>query len=97
MTKFLKINSYFAKMPGAQQYDSLKSHIEMLPPFFDDLERSLVKNVYTMRIMDLNVSHGSHYINTTNYPDYEQEIQESIENVRKNLEIEKEDVVFWCF
>ncbi|WP_240594914.1 accessory Sec system protein Asp2, partial [Mammaliicoccus vitulinus] len=59
------------------------------------LERSLVKNVYTMRIMDLNVSHGSHYINTVNYPDYEQEIQESIENVRNYLDIDKKNVVFY--
>ncbi|MBV5104388.1 XcbB/CpsF family capsular polysaccharide biosynthesis protein [Mammaliicoccus sciuri] len=90
-----KLIVIFAKMPGAQQYDSPKIPHRMLPPFFDELERSLVKNVYTMRIMDTNVSHGSHYINTTNYPDYEQEIQESIENVRKNLDIEKENVVFY--
>ncbi|WP_239745290.1 accessory Sec system protein Asp2 [Mammaliicoccus sp. F-M27] len=90
-----KLIVIFAKMPGANQYDSPKIPHRMLPPFFDDLERSLVKNVYTMRIMDLNVSHGSHYINTVNYPDYEQEIQESIENVRNYLDIDKKNVVFY--
>lgn len=90
-----KLIVIFAKMPGANQYDSPKIPHRMLPPFFEDLERSLVKNVYTMRIMDLNVSHGSHYINTVNFRNYEQEIQESIENVRNSLGINKNNVVFY--
>ncbi|MGW8028567.1 accessory Sec system protein Asp2 [Staphylococcus xylosus] len=90
-----KLIVIFAKMPAAKPYDSAKIPHRMLPPFFGDLERSLLKNVYIMRIMDLNVSHGSHYINTTNYPEYEEEIRESIENVINDLKIEKDDVTFY--
>ncbi|MDW4213105.1 accessory Sec system protein Asp2 [Staphylococcus saprophyticus] len=82
-------------MPGADQYDSAKIPHRMIPPFFEDIERSLGKNVYTMRIMDLNVSHGSHYINTINYPEYEEDIQNAIKNVIKELNIKKENVVFY--
>ncbi|MEX5913733.1 accessory Sec system protein Asp2 [Staphylococcus ureilyticus] len=59
------------------------------------MERSLVKNVYTMRIMDLNVSHGSHYISTSNFPDYEKNIQLSILNLIEKLNIKKENVVLY--
>ncbi|MBU7218822.1 accessory Sec system protein Asp2 [Staphylococcus gallinarum] len=90
-----KLIVVFAKMPGAKLYDSAKIPHRMLPSFFEDLERSLLKNVYTMRIMDLNVSHGSHYINTINYQSYENEIQEAIEHVRKDLNIEKENAIFY--
>ncbi|MFD0961848.1 accessory Sec system protein Asp2 [Paenibacillus chungangensis] len=59
------------------------------------MERSLVKNVYTMRIMDLNCSHGSHYINTINYKNYEKDIQNAITKVISKLEIDKENVVLY--
>ncbi|WP_325881017.1 accessory Sec system protein Asp2 [Mammaliicoccus sciuri] len=67
----------------------------MFPKFFDGIERSLVKNVYTLRIMDLNVSHGSHYLSTTNYPEYEEEIQSTILKVMEELNIDKEHVVLY--
>lgn len=90
-----KLVVIFAKMPGAEQYDSAKIPHRMLPPFFEDIERSLVKNVYIMRIMDTNVSHGSHYINTVNYPDYEYEIAGAIEHAATELGIEKNNIVFY--
>src|SRR5699024_7343848 len=90
-----KLLVIFAKMPGAEQYDSAKIPHRMLPPFFEDIERSLSKNVYIMRIMDLNVSHGSHYINTINYPSYENDLQDAIKSVTEELEIDKKNVVFY--
>lgn len=90
-----KLLVIFAKMPGAEQYDSAKIPHRMIPPFFEDIERSLAKNVYIMRIMDLNVSHGSHYINTVNYPDYELDLKDAIKDVRDKLNIKKSNVVFY--
>ncbi|MFV5938111.1 accessory Sec system protein Asp2 [Mammaliicoccus sciuri] len=90
-----KLLVIFAKMPGAEQYDSAKIPHRMIPPFFEDIERSLAKNVYTMRIMDLNVSHGSHYINTVNYSNYENEIQEAIIHVQEKLGIEQKNVILY--
>lgn len=90
-----KLLVIFAKMPGAEKYDSAKIPHRMLPPFFEDIGRSLAKNVYIMRLMDLNVSHGSHYINTINYPNYEEDLQEAICKVIKDLDIKKENVVFY--
>ncbi|MDK9866990.1 MULTISPECIES: accessory Sec system protein Asp2 [Staphylococcus] len=90
-----KLIVIFAKMPGAKLYDSAKLPHRMLPSFFEDLDRSLLKNVHTMRIMDTNVSHGSHYINTLNYPSYEKELKGAIEKVVKELGVQKENVVFY--
>ncbi|MEJ7218456.1 accessory Sec system protein Asp2 [Staphylococcus gallinarum] len=90
-----KLIVIFTKMPAAKPYDSAKIPYRMLPPFFDNLERTLLKNVYTMRIMDLNVSHGSHYINTKYYPEYENEIKGAIESVQNNLGIDSENIVLY--
>lgn len=90
-----KLLVIFTCMPDAKRYDSSLIPNRMFPKFFDGIERSLVKNVYTLRIMDLNVSHGSHYISTTNYPEYEQEIQSTILKVMEELNIDKEHVVLY--
>lgn len=92
-----KLIVIFSCMPPANVYDSSLMPNRMFPIFFKDIERNLVKNVYTMRVMDLNCSHGSHYVNTINYPTYEQEIQEAIINVKDELGIEKENIVLYGF
>lgn len=85
----------FSKMPGTEIYDDARFPYRMLPPYFPDLPRSLVKNNYIMRVMDLNVSHGSHYINTINFPDYEDQLENAIKNVQDELKIDKKNVVFF--
>lgn len=85
----------FPCMPSDDKYDSYLMPDRMFPKFFDGIEKSLVKNVHTMRIFDLNCSHGSHYINTVNYKDYEKGIQNAILKVISDLEIHKEDVVLY--
>lgn len=92
-----KLIVIFSCMPPANVYDSSLMPNRMFPIFFKGIERNLVKNVYTMRVMDLNCSHGSHYVNTVNYPTYEQEIQEAIINVKDKLGIEKENIVLYGF
>lgn len=90
-----KLLVIFSKMPGSKLYDSSKLPHRMLPTFFEGIERNLVKNVYIMRIMDLNVSHGSHYVNTTNFPDYEEKIQKAIKNIKDKLSISRKNIVFY--
>lgn len=85
----------FSIMPGSKIYDDARFPYRMLPPYFPDLPRSLVKNNYIMRVMDLNVSHGSHYINTINFPDYEDQLENAIKNVQDELKIDKKNVVFF--
>ncbi|SOC27789.1 conserved hypothetical protein [Brochothrix thermosphacta] len=62
---------------------------------FPEVARSLVKNVWIMRIMDFNLSFGSYYVNTVNYPTMEDDVQQSIVDVINKLSIEKEDVVLY--
>ncbi|WP_436868392.1 accessory Sec system protein Asp2 [Staphylococcus equorum] len=90
-----KLLVIFTCMPNIKEYDSSLMPKRMFPKFFDGIERSLVKNVYTMRIMDLNVSHGSHYISTSNYPEYEEDIQEAIVNAKNQLGIKDENIVLY--
>ncbi|RIP33417.1 hypothetical protein BUZ14_09900 [Staphylococcus gallinarum] len=90
-----KLLVIFTCMPNAKEYDSSLIPKRMFPKFFDGIEKSLVKNVYTMRIMDINVSHGSHYINTTNYPEYESDIKGAIESVQSQLDITNENIVLY--
>src|SRR5699024_11051368 len=90
-----KLLVIFSKMTCSNLYDSPKLPHRMLPAFFEGIERNLVKNVYIMRIMDLNVSHGSHYVNTINFPDYEEKIQKAINNIKDKLSISRKNVVFY--
>ncbi|PTI41616.1 accessory Sec system protein Asp2 [Staphylococcus casei] len=90
-----KLLVLFTCMPNANDYDSALIPKRMFPKFFDGIERHLVKNVYVMRIMDLNASHGSHYINTVNYRFFEANISKAIENVRRELNVESENVVLY--
>ena len=45
--------------------------------------------------MDLNCSHGSHYIDTINNSEMENQIKHSIEEVRNQLLLDKKDVVLY--
>lgn len=90
-----KLLVIFTCMPSQKDYDSYLIPKRMFTKFFDGIERNLVKNVYTMRIMDLNVSHGSHYINTINYNTFEDEIQNAILNVKKELNIDDDNIIFY--
>lgn len=62
---------------------------------FLPLQNVVLKNTIVMRIMDLNLSHGSHYINTDNYPHFEDDVQGAIKAVIERYDINKEDVVLY--
>lgn len=90
-----KLLVIFTCMPAADVYDNYLMTDRMFPKFFNGIERSLVKNVHTMRIMDLNCSHGSHYINSTNNHDLETDISNAIHRVKDELGIEEDDIVLY--
>ncbi|MEK4298279.1 accessory Sec system protein Asp2 [Oceanobacillus sp. FSL W8-0428] len=85
----------FTCMPANDNYDNHSLSERIFPKFFDGIERNLVKNVYIMRITDLNLSHGSHYQNTDNYPTMERDIIDSIKNVQNELDITDEKTVLY--
>ena len=62
---------------------------------YPTLQNVVLKNTIVMRIMDLNLSHGSHYINTDNYPHFEDDVQGAIRAVIERYDINKEDVVLY--
>ncbi|PTK88439.1 XcbB/CpsF family capsular polysaccharide biosynthesis protein [Staphylococcus gallinarum] len=90
-----KLLVLFTCMPNAQNYDSSLIPKRMFPKFFDGIERNLMKNINTMRIMDLNASHGSHYINTVNNDTFEDDIVSAIRQVQKELDISDENTVLY--
>lgn len=90
-----KLLVIFPCMPAAEHYNANLIPERMFPKFFNGIERSLIKNVYTMRIMDLNLSHGSHFINSINNPTMEQDICDAIVEVKEKLGLQDKDIVLY--
>ncbi|EUJ33709.1 hypothetical protein MFLO_00655 [Listeria floridensis FSL S10-1187] len=85
----------FSPMPPIEKYSSANLGERCFVPSFPSIQKHLLKDTMVMRIMDLNLSHGSHYINSTTYPTMESDIQGAIQNVIANHEIHKDDVVLY--
>lgn len=85
----------FSHMNGGGGYDSSLAIQRLFVQYFADVHRSLVKNVYILRLADINLSHGSYFVSTDNYPEYESEIQELIANIRSRYNIGQDDVVLY--
>lgn len=82
----------FTCMPNLEKYDNSLMTDRMFHPFFSKISVNLIKNTYIMRIMDLNCSH---YIDTINNSEMENQIKHSIEEVRNQLLLDKKDVVLY--
>ncbi|VGM96332.1 accessory Sec system protein Asp2 [uncultured Avibacterium sp.] len=85
----------FSHMNGGSGYDSTNVMDRMFVQYFSDIQRSLVKNVFVLRIADMNLSHGSYFVNTDNYPDYEEQIQNLIKEVMIKNNIDHDNVVLY--
>jgi len=85
----------FSHMNGGSGYDSNNAMDRQFVQFFTDVQRSLVKNVYVLRLADTNLSHGSYFVNTPNFPNYENLIQDLIKKVAKNNNISLDDVILY--
>lgn len=90
-----KLLVIFPCMPDDDNYDNCLIPKRMFVNFFAGIEKYLVKNVYVMRIMDLNGSHGSHFINTVQYASMERDIQEAINYEKNKLNIDDNNVVLY--
>lgn len=85
----------FSHMNGGGGYDHSNAVERLFVQYFADIQRSLVKNVYVLRIADINLSHGSYFTNTANYPDYEAQIQSLIHETLQKCNIQPENVVLY--
>ncbi|EIA19285.1 XcbB/CpsF family capsular polysaccharide biosynthesis protein [Listeria fleischmannii] len=85
----------FSPMPAKENYYSANIAHRCFTTSFASMQKHLVKNTIIMRIMDLNLSYGSHYINTFNYMEMESDVQSAIQFVMQSNHIVKEDVVLY--
>ncbi len=85
----------FSPMPAKENYHSANIAHRCFTTSFASMQKHLVKNTLVMRIMDLNLSYGSHYINTFNYMEMESDVQNAIQFVMDVNHIIKEDVVLY--
>lgn len=70
---------------------------QALPDRFRSLSRSLVKDTLLVRIADVNLTRGSYFMSTVNYPDYEQNLIDFINAKVEEYDVLKENVVFYGF
>ncbi len=85
----------FSSLPVSANYYSPNIATRCFATDFAELSKQTIKNTIIMRIMDLNLSHGSYYLNTVNYPTFEQDIQEAIQLIIGEHQINAEDVVLY--
>lgn len=90
-----KLIVIFPCMPSAKKYDHHVFTDRMFVKLFKKIESFLTENVYIMRIMDLNVSHGSYFINTVNNQTLEEDISNAIIEVRDQLNLQNKDIVLY--
>lgn len=59
------------------------------------MSKSVGKNTYILRIADTNLISGSYFWSTVNYPDYELEVQQLIDEIRDLYGVKHMDTVLW--
>lgn len=90
-----KLLVVFSCMPAIEKQGSYSSTDRCFASSFPSIARSLVKDVLIMKIMDLNLTHGSHYISTLNYPEMESDVQNAIKKVALDQEIKQDNIVLY--
>ncbi|CAD5901919.1 conserved hypothetical protein [Carnobacterium maltaromaticum] len=90
-----KLLVIFSCMPPTEQHYTQSAADRCFPSFFPLISKNLVKDITIMRIMDLNLSHGSYYISTSNYPEMEKDVQNAIKKVALSNSVNSEDIVLY--
>lgn len=85
----------FSSLPDQTNYYSPNIALRCFSKDYPNLSNQVIKNTIIMRIMDLNLSNGSYYLNTLNYPLFEQDVQEAIKNVSEENKIAHDDIVLY--
>lgn len=91
-----RILFYFEPM-NADDWSSDDAERQALPGRFQSLSRSLVKDTVLIRVGDLNLSRGSYWYPTSNYPEYEKDVREFIESLISEYSVPRENVVLYGF
>ncbi|WP_204123148.1 XcbB/CpsF family capsular polysaccharide biosynthesis protein [Lacticaseibacillus mingshuiensis] len=91
----LRLCVIFSSMPGPKEYYSPNVADRMFVQNYPSLAKHLVKNTLILRIMDLNRNFGTYYMNTENYPTFEEDVQGIIRQVMADHDIDADDVVLY--
>ena len=62
---------------------------------YPSLVKHLLPNTFVVRIMDCNLTYGSYYLNTSNYPNFERDVQNLIRTVAYNLSVANKNIVLF--
>ncbi|MGO2099652.1 XcbB/CpsF family capsular polysaccharide biosynthesis protein [Vagococcus salmoninarum] len=82
--------------PGAgDKKDSARMPDRYFSNVLDKLDVQFVNNTYVLRMMDLNLTWGSQYLNTKNYLTYEDDVARVITNIQEKFSISNEDVILY--
>lgn len=73
--------------------DSVNAGERTFQPYFPAIRTHIPPNTIILRIVDFNLSHGSFYLNTRNYLDFEERIQRLIRKIIRECGAKEEEVV----
>ncbi|GBG95760.1 hypothetical protein LFYK43_22190 [Ligilactobacillus salitolerans] len=85
----------FSSMPPENEYFSAQVAKRTFVQNYPSMPKHLIKNTYILRIMDLNRSSGSYYLNAGYYQNFEDDVQSIIQQVRTEKQIAQEKVVLY--
>lgn len=85
----------FSPVPNGKKVVSSNIADRTFQTYFPNIQRFLPKNTYILRIMDVNLTYGSLYFNTSNYPDMELDVQSLISSVISSLGIDRKRTVLY--
>lgn len=85
----------FSSMPGPDEYFSEKFEERSFVKHFPTIQKLLVPNTSVLRIIDSNLIYGSHYVNSNNFRNYENIIQDIISEVSQKLFVQNNNVVLY--
>ena len=85
----------FSSMPLDDNYISPNIADRCFFKNYPSIEKHVVANTYIVRIMDCNLSFGSYYLNTLNYPNFEQDVQNIISDFRSKYGISSSNTILF--
>ncbi len=91
--KAKKLVIIFNSMPDGPRYAMSDIDQRMFTKNFYKIKRSLTRDTMVLRIADINLIVGSFYKSTSNFKDYEEKIQDLINEIITNYKIKREKVV----
>ncbi|MGM0123799.1 hypothetical protein IGI37_001173 [Enterococcus sp. AZ194] len=83
----------FSSYPVEKSFASGRIANRIFEPYYTNIQNSLIENTYVVRILDNNQTYGSYYMNTSNFPDFEENIQKIISEVIEEFKIDANNVV----